>query len=237
MADEDKIVEGNTEEDTVENKKTEETKAADTTTVEALNRKADDDLVAKLVEERLAEALKDVKQNLDKAYQARDELKSKVTEYEKKEKEATIQRMREEGKHKEVYEMQLKERDDALEALRKQNIELTRDLSVNDALKTLPFRSDNASKMAFREIVPQLVQNENGSWVHRSGVSIKDFVTVFAKDEEFSFLFKAKGNSGNGTTVAATNVSSSQGSKSLFDLPQKEVLKLAAEGKLPRRSS
>jgi hypothetical protein len=204
-------------------------------TVEELNRKADDDIVAKLVEERLADALKDVKKNLDKAYQMRDELKARVTEFEKKEKEATIQRMREEGKHKEIYEMQLKERDDAIENLRKQNIELTRDLTINDVLKTLPFRSENASKMAFREIVQQIVQDESGNWVHRSGVSIKDFVTVFAKDDEFAFLFKSKANTGNGTTVSATGTVSTSSSKSLFDLSQKEVLKLAAEGKLPRR--
>jgi hypothetical protein len=218
---------------------TQSTNASDTSTtrtVEDLNKKADDDLVAKLVEERLAIELKDIKAKLDKAYGARDEAKQRIAEFEKKEREAELQRLRDEGKHKEAYELQLIEKDATLEALRKENLVLTRDISVKDVLKTLSFKSENASNMAFREIVQNLVQDENGVWVHRSGVSIKDFVKVFAADEEFSFLFKSKANSGNGTSsTTSTNATSGSGQKSLFQLPQKEVLKMAAEGRLPKR--
>ena len=62
-----------------------------------------------LVQERLNEALKDVKGKLDKAYGARDEALTKIKEYEQKEREAELKRLQEEGKHKEAFDMQLAE--------------------------------------------------------------------------------------------------------------------------------
>ena len=86
--------------------------------------------------------------------------------------------------------------------------------------------------MGYREVISQLVQNEKGEWTHRSGVSIKDFVTTFAGDENNSYLFKSKSNSGNGSeSQKETNTNKNQ-RKSLFGMSQAEVLKLAEEGKL-----
>ena len=187
-----------------------------------------------LIQERLNEALKDVKAKLDKAYGARDEALTKVKEFEQKEREAELKRLQDEGKHKEVFEMQLAEERAAREAAEKRNVELTRDIDVRNALAAHPFRNENASEMAYREIVGQLVRNDQGVWVHKSGSSIKDFVTAFAGDDVNSFLFKPKTSSGTGSSGAKPTDTSGE-KKSLFSMSQDEVLKMAREGKLPGR--
>jgi len=197
----------------------------------------DEDLVNKLVQERIDNELKPIKEKLDNAFRARDEAMAKAAEYERKEKEANLKRLEDEGKHKEVYELKLAEEKARIAALEKANIELTRDVTVRDVLKGFSFRNESAADLAYREVVAQLVQNETGNWIHRSGVSIKDFVTNFAQSEEMSFLFKPKGNSGAGTNTNNTNnpnLGDDGKPKSLFKMTQAEVLKLAKEGKLPK---
>jgi non-ribosomal peptide synthetase component F len=95
----------------------------------------------------------------------------------------------------------------------------------------MTFRNDKAAEMAFREIVSNLVQTDDETWVHRSGVTVRDYCEAFSKDDEQSFLFKPKVSSGAGTQ-ASKGTNRSDGKKSLFDMSQAEVLKLAAEGKL-----
>lgn len=195
----------------------------------------DQDLVEKLVKERVESSLREIKDKLDNAYKARDEALKKIAEVEQKEKEAQRKQLEEQGKFKELYELHLAEEKAKVAALERRNIELARDVAVRDALKALPFRNDIASDMAYKTVVDQLVQNDKGEWIHRSGISVKDFVETFQKDENNSFLFKPKVNSGTGSSESATGSSSTSNIKSLFDLPQAEVLKLAMEGKLPRR--
>lgn len=195
------------------------------------NKKDDKDLIEKLVEERIGENLKPIKDKLDSAYTARDEALKKLAEYEQKEKEAELKRLQEEGKHKEAYEMQLAEEKAKREVLEKRNIELSRDIELKSILAEYTFRSNNASAMAYKEIVEQLIQNENGTWTHRSGVSIKDFVKSFSENDDNSFLFKQKTSSGSGSTGVNTNKSMEKPA-SIFDLTQEEVLKRAREGKL-----
>lgn len=129
-----------------------------------------------LVAQRVEEALKPIKENLDKAYGARDEAQKKVKEFERLQREAELKRLQDEGKHKEAYEMQLKERESEIEALKRRNVELTRDIEVRNALGAYPFRNDNATEMAYREIVGNLIQDDKGNWVHKSGIPIRDFV-------------------------------------------------------------
>lgn len=197
---------------------------------------AGDNDAEKLVQAKLDEALKDIKSKLDKAYGARDEALKKVAEFEAQKKAEELKRLQEEGKHKEAYEMQLAEEKSKREAAEKRNVELTRDIEVRNALGSQPFRNDNASEMAYREIVGQLVQNEQGAWVHRSGVSIKDFVKSFAENDDNAFLFKPKVSSGSGSQGAKPTNTSGGEKKSLFSMSQEEVLKLAREGKLQGRS-
>lgn len=187
--------------------------------------------VEKLVQERLDASLKEIKEKLDKAYSSRDEALKKVTEFENEKRQAELKRLQEEGKHKEAYEMQLAEIKAGKEAAEKRVIELTRDMELKSVLGTLNFRNDNALEMAYREIVGQLVQNEQGVWVHKSGVPVKDFVKSFSDTEENAFLFKPKISSGSGSQGTKTNNPSGE-KTSLFNLSQDEVLKRAREGTL-----
>lgn len=193
------------------------------------------EVVEKLVQARLDESLKDIKGKLDKAYGARDEVLKELAAYKQKEKDAELQRLQEEGKYKEAFELQLAAINAEKEALEKRNIELTRDREVQSCLSGYQFRNEKAVEMASREITSQLVRNENGVWVHKSGVSIKDFMKVFSEDENNSFLFKVKASNGTGSSSSSNTNNSSSEKKSLFEMTQEEVLKLASEGKLPRR--
>jgi len=191
--------------------------------------------VEKIVQEKVEESLKEIKSKLDNAYSARDDAVKKVKAFEAEKREAELKRLEEEGKHREAYEQRLAEANAAREAAEKRNIELTRDLELKGVLADLPFRNEKSREMAFREVVDQLVQTENKLWVHKTGVSIRDFIKTFSSNEENAFLFKAKASSGTGsggnnkpTTVSGEN-------KSLFLMSQEEVLTLAAEGKLPKR--
>ena len=192
--------------------------------------------IDKLVQAGIDNALKDIKTKLDKSYEARDAALAKIKEFEQKDREAELKRLQEEGKHKEAFDLQLAEERAKREALEKRNIELTRDIEVRNALASHPFRNDNASEMAYREIVGQLVQNEQGVWVHKSGVSVKDFVKTFAEHSDNEFLFKPKVNSGSGSGGSKAGDNSSGEKKSLFAMSQEEVLKMAREGKLPKRN-
>ena len=113
-----------------------------------------------LVAQRVEESLKPIKENLDKAYSARDEAQKKVKEFERLQREAELKRLQDEGKHKEAYEMQLKERESEIETLKRRNVELTRDIEVRNALGAYPFRNDNATEMAYRVVVSNLIQDE-----------------------------------------------------------------------------
>jgi len=189
--------------------------------------------IEKIVSERVSDTLKEIKSKLDKSYQARDEALKKVAEFEAEKKSIELKRLQEEGKFKEAYEMQLAEEKAKRETLEKQNVELTRDISVRQFLGQLPFRNEKAVEMAYKEIVSQLVRDENNLWVHKSGLQVQDFVKAFSDSEENSFLFKPKYNSGTGTDSVKSPSSSSEAT-SLFSLSQDEVLKRAREGKLRR---
>lgn len=203
----------------------------------------DSEMLEKLVAERLEKELADIKKKLDASYAARDAANKKAAELELKEREAEKAKLESEGKYKELYEIKLQEERDARaqekarnDALEARNTELSRDVSVRDALKGYSFRNETASEMAYKEVITQLIRNDKGEWVHRTGISIREFAAQFAKDEAQSFLFKPKSNSGAGSTNNSGNGNPDpkQG-KSLFGLTQAEVLKMAENGTLPQR--
>ena len=179
--------------------------------------------------------LRDAKDALNKAYEARDAANAKVKELEQKIRDDEIARLKEEGKHQEALEKELEDSRAEREALKKKNIELTRDIELRNALAAHPFRNGNATDMAYREIVQNLVQDENGVWVTRDGKTISDAVNSFISDEDNAFLLKAKQNSGTGSPPPKTPGDTPLNGKSIFELSQAEVLKLAQEGKLPKR--
>ena len=186
-----------------------------------------------MIKSAVAEAVKDIKTKLDVAYTKRDEALQKVSEFEQKERDLEIKRLQDAGKDREAFELQLAELKANQETLQKRNLELSRDVDARQALSAFAFRSEKAAKMAFDEVTSQLVQNEKGEWVHKSGVAVKDFVKTFAENEDNAFLFKQKQNSGNGSQNIPP--SSNTPKKSLFEMTQDEVLQMAAEGKLPGR--
>lgn len=188
----------------------------------------------KTIKERVDAEIAEIKGKLDKAYAARDTAIKERDELTRKAREDEIKRLEEEGKHKEALELQLTEARVKLENAERRNTELSRDLKLRSALSTLPFRNERASELAYKEIVPQLIQKEDGVWVHKSGASIADFVDQFAKDEDQSFLFKPVTNSGAGTSGSKSGTGDSK-PKSLFGMSQDDVIKLAKEGKLRKK--
>jgi hypothetical protein len=197
-------------------------------TAGSVDPKKTEDLINQVVEERLAK----IKASLDKAYKERDDAVRKAVELEDKEKQARMKALESEGKHKEVAEMKLAELQEKLRIAESRVTELSRDSTVKDALAGLEFRNDRSQQMAYKDVVEQLVQDpETGQWVHKSGVSIKEFVAAFAKDDENSFLFKPKTNSGSGTGSPSGNPRLDP-NKKLSQMTTQEVLALAQAGKL-----
>jgi hypothetical protein len=185
------------------------------------------DSVEALVEERLAK----MKANMDRMASERDEALKMKAEMEASAKEATLARLKEEGKVQEALEMELAEAKAKLEVFAKETTQLKRDGVLNDALAGMEFRNDKSRDMARREIVDQLVQNEEGAWVHSTGSNIRDYVEAYAKSEDNSFLFRVKSNSGAGTGNPA-GAPSTDTTKAIGDLSTQEILALAAKGKL-----
>jgi hypothetical protein len=193
-------------------------KLADMTPEEALKAQVDASLIP-------------IKDSLDKAYAGRDEALRRIAEFEQKEKDATIARLQAEGKDKEAHDLQLAEEKARNEVLAKRNIELTRDIDVRQEMSALEFRNKKAQDGAFRDITSELVQKEDGQWVHNSGTSIKDYIVAFAADPENEFMFKPNINQGPGNPRINGPADLNAG-KSVFALTQAEVLRRAEAGTL-----
>lgn len=196
---------------------------------EEANNKGDNgkDDIEKLVEERLAK----MKANMDRMAKERDDALKKAAEIEKAKKEAEIARMKEEGKMQEALEMELAEAKAKLSLYEQDITSLRRDSVVNDALAGLEFRNEKSREMARREIVDDLIQNEEGQWVHKSGSSIKDYISSYAKNEDNSFLFRVKSNTGAGTNTSG-GIPDTTPKKSILEMSTSEVLDLAKKGQL-----
>lgn len=183
-----------------------------------------EDVVSKMVEERLSK----MKSNMDRMSSERDEAVRKAVQLEEAQKEAKMKSLEEEGKHKEVAEMKLAALEERLKIAEERNIRLSRDQAVKDTLSSLDFRNERSYKMAFKDIVENLVQDENGSWVHKTGAGIRDFVSTYAKDEDNEFLFKPKNNSGGG--ISATQGTPNTMTKKRFsEMTTQEAIAFAAK--------
>ena len=197
------------------------------TTEEPATPEAPKDDIESIVEERLAK----MKANMDRMASERDEALKLKVELEAKQKEETIARMKEEGKLQEALEMELAEAKAKLDVYAKETTQLKRDGVLNDALAGMEFRNDKSRDMARREIVDQLVQNEEGAWVHSTGSNIRDYVEAYSKSEDNSFLFRVKSNTGAGTGNPA-GAPSTDIAKSIGEMSTQEILALASKGKL-----
>jgi hypothetical protein len=183
------------------------------------------------VEQAVNDRLTKMKSNMDRMVKERDEALKKAAEIEQAQKQSEIKRLEEEGKLTEALEMKLAESEAKLKVFQEENTKLNRDNVVNSQLAILEFRNERSRQMAQRDIVEQLVQNENGSWLHKTGSSIKDFIESYSKNEDNSFLFRVKANSGAGKTNPSAP-SNTDEKKSLSQMSTDEVLTLAAKGQL-----
>jgi len=156
----------------------------------------------------------------------------KRKEEEEKRRAAEIAKLEAEGKSAEAAAEKLKQTQAEAEALRKKNIELTRDNELSRIMGEHKWRNSQAQDMAYRTIVSELVQDANGQWVHKTGKSVKDYVSAFVTSEDNAFLMQPKQSSGLGGGQPPAGGTPTE-KKSIFSMSQAEVLKLAAEGKLP----
>jgi len=203
-----------------------ETEAPEVATQEDATEAPANDMEA-IIEERLAK----MKANMDRMAKERDEALKMKAEMEKSKKDSDLARLKEEGKLQEALEMELAEAKAKLDLYQKDITSLRRDGVVNDALAGLEFRNDKSREMARREITDDLVQGEDGSWVHKSGTLIKDFIEAYSKSEDNSFLFRVKSNSGSGTGAPA-GAPNTDKTKSIGEMSTQEILALASKGKL-----
>ena len=223
MSEENKVVE-----EVTENEESNETQEQEPVHEEIVTKDSNEvDPIEREVQDRLAK----MKSNMDRMASERDEALKKAVEIEQKQKQDQIQRLEEEGKMQEALEMKLAESEAKLKVFEEENIKLNRDSVVNAALNGLEFRNERSRQMAYRDIVEQLVQNDDGLWVHKAGANISDFITTYSKNEDNSFLFRVKAKTGAGTSNRSGAPSMEQ-KKSISELTTDEVLALASKGQL-----
>lgn len=193
--------------------------------------------VDQLVAQKVDEAVKKLKENLDKAYSARDAALAKNKELEDKARQAEIAQLEKEGKAVEALQKRYDDMSAENERLRRQNVELSRDVTLRELMGGLPFRNERAAKLAYKEIVSELTQDSDGSWKHKGGANLSDFVKQFSEDPDQAFLFKPKHSSGSGagSSSSGTGEGGSTKKKSVFDMSQEEVLERASKGTLRSR--
>jgi len=158
---------------------------------------SDEDKINKAVDDRL----KEIKSKLDKAYGERDKALDKVKELENENREREIEALKAKGQFEEAHKKELEQRDERIKSLEGERTQLTRDLQLNKALEGLDqnFKSGAAMKMAFSALQSELVKDEDGNWVHKSGKSLKEAVKDYAGSDENAFLFEKKKSSGSGS--------------------------------------
>ena len=221
MSEEDKVV----EEVTADNESN-ETQEQETVQEEAVTESVVDP-IEREVQERLAK----MKSNMDRMASERDDALKKVVEIDQAQRQAQITRLEEEGKMQEALELKLAEANAKLKVFEEENIKLNRDSVVNASLSGLEFRNERSRQMAYRDIVEQLVQNDDGLWIHKTGTNITDFITSYSKNDDNSFLFRIKANTGAGKS-SASGTPSMETNKTIGEMTTEEVLGLASKGQL-----
>jgi hypothetical protein len=153
---------------------------------------------SELLEKLVAEKLKGMKSNVDKAYKQAETLAKENARLKAEQQENARKKLEDEGKHLEAEKLRRVELEETVKVLNERLVAFTRDKEVDREISSLPFKSEYAKEMAFKSIVEELVQDDDGAWVHKSGASLKDYVKTFAKDPIKEFLFKPKENQGAG---------------------------------------
>ena len=184
-----------------------------------------------LLKQMVADELKQMKSNVDKAYKQLETTTRENTRLKAESQDKQRKQLEDEGKHYEAEKLKNAELSETVKILNERLTSLTRDRELERHLSSLDFRNDYARETAFSNILQELVQDTDGAWVHKSGASIADYLKAFAKDPNKDFLFKQKENSGAGSN-------SNKGStvvtrpKTLSGMSTEELLSLADSGKL-----
>ena len=184
-----------------------------------------------LVERIVAERLKDMKSNVDKAYKKAEETARENARLKAAQQDANRKQLEGEGKHLEAAKITIAEQDEQIKILSGQLTSLTRDRELEKVLSPLDFRNDFARETAFNSILSSLVQDDDGAWVHKSGASLSEYVKAFAKDPNKDFLFKPKENQGSGSGGPRAGAAG-QRPQSLVGMTTEELIAAAAAGKL-----
>jgi len=184
--------------------------------------------IEELVAQQVAEELKGVKGNLDKAYSARDDALAKIAEFELEQTKAETARLKEEGNHQEAFELEISQERAKIAALTEDNVKLTRDIEVKSMLSSYDFKSDSASSMAYNSLINDLQKNDKGEWVNKAGKQLVDHVSEFMTTENNSFLLKPVVNTGTGETHKQSNTQET----SVFKMTQEEVLARVEKGEI-----
>jgi hypothetical protein len=184
-----------------------------------------------LLKQMVADELKQMKANVDKAYKKSEELARENARLKSEAQEKQRKQLEDEGKHYEAEKLRNAELEENNRILQERLTSLTRDRELEKHLSSLEFRNDFARETAFKTILPELVRDEDGSWVHKSGASINDYLKAFAKDPNKDFLFKSKENSGAGSNSNKSSTTVSR-PKKLDGMTTEELLALAETGKL-----
>lgn len=175
-----------------------------------------------------------IKDKLNKAYGERDTLKAERDALKKQIRDAELQKLKDEGKDKEHFEGLLADKDKEIEELKTAVIELTRDNTVQRDLSGYKFRNEKAYALVYDAVIKDLVQDDKGVWVHKSGKSISDYIKTYAEDEDNEFLFAKKENRGTDTPTSTPRKPGTQTSGKLVGKSTQEILRMAKEGKLSR---
>ncbi len=207
----------------MENNKIQETKQEETKTEQVD--------IKSLVDAEVSKAIKNIKSNLDSAYSERDAALVQVEEAKADKQKAEIEALEKQGKHSEVMQMKLNEMSAKLETYEQRNTELSRDNAVRSQLNSLNFRSDKAAKMAYSDIVGSLKKDASGNWMHKTGLSIEDAVSSYAKDDNNAFLFSIKANAGTGINPAKP-ASGNNPVKSIKEMSTDELLSNIEKGNI-----
>jgi vacuolar-type H+-ATPase subunit I/STV1 len=201
--------------------------------LEGLSTEARKEALKKLIEKETETRLAKAKQGLDKSYSKLDEIKKENEKLKSDMKALERKRLTEEGKHLEVANAKLSDLTEENRVLKERLTALTRDRELERHLSSLDFKNDSARSSAFKTIISDLVHDEeNSEWVHKSGVSIEEFIKAFSKDPNNDFYFKVKDSNGAGSSSRKEQGGNKPRPASLKGLSTEEVIALAAAGKL-----
>lgn len=184
-----------------------------------------------LVEKLVAERLKGMKSNIDKAFREKEVLARENARLKADQEEGKRKKLEDEGKHVEAARLRVAEVEELNKVLTERLTAATRDKEVDRAIGALNFRNDYAKEVAVKSIIEDLVQDDDGVWVHKSGASLADYVKTFAKDPTKDFLFKPKENNGAGTTGAKGGANGGK-PKTVIGMSTEELLAAAKAGQL-----